>query len=60
MDGTGLPARAPFATTVHWTESLVYVNKTYINLTQRSIGRHLVSNECLDWWVETGRGRGRV
>ena len=31
-----MPARAPFATTVHWTESLVYVNKTYINLTQLS------------------------
>ena len=37
-----------------FTESLIHVNKTYINLTQPSIGR-LFSLECLDWWVETGR-----
>ena len=39
-----------------YTESLIHVNKTYINLTQPSIGRQF-SLQCLDWWVETGRGR---
>ena len=38
------------------TERLIHVNKTYINLTQPSIGRQF-SLQCLDWWVETGRGR---